>query len=522
MSTHTQTLTFVAALADPAHRDRAVHALALHLGVEDLLLFITDPEIGILLPAPGFPQTLPQGRLWHTFLAECLKLGQHSGELPFPNATTIKRAIGFAVKEGSSAMVLLGGTTLSNEVTSVSKLLPLLEAAFRGERAVLTANAAANVAQQTAEQANTLANALDHVRSELQHTLAQTNTIIEAIPDAIFVCDTNNHIVRANANGAILFGLTTAQTPEPLPVTPICYPDARPVPFGEQPLIQALQGITRTDYRFMVHRDDIGQDIQLLVSAAPILNSIGEITGAVGVATDITELFRLERQKDEFLGIASHELRTPLTALKGLAQLTRRKLEKAHLEEAQYMVMMERSIARMDRLIKDLLDVSRIEANKLPLHLERCNLAELCRQVSEEQIVASSRSISLELPEQPVEVEVDPERIGQVLINLLSNALKYSQGECPVTLRLSQEADHALISVHDEGVGIPPEVLPNVFERFYRVSGTTVQSGSEMGLGLGLYICQTIISRHHGLIGVQSTPGQGSTFWFKLPLVPMA
>ena len=324
--------------------------------------------------------------------------------------------------------------------------------------------------------------------------------------------------MRVNANGAVLLGLTTDQAAEPLPFTTFCYPDGTPVPLGEHALIQALKGVTRTDYRFMVHRDDIGMDIQLLVSAAPILSSIGEITGAVGVATDITELSRLERQKDEFLSIASHELRTPLTALKGLTQLTRRRLEKAHLDEAQHMAMMERSITRMDRLIKDLLDVSRIEADKLPLHLERCDLAKLCRQVSEEQTAASGRSISLLLVEEPVEVEIDAERIGQVLINLLSNALKYSKDECPITLHLSQEVDQALVSVHDEGVGIAPEALPYLFERFYRVPGTNVQSGSEMGLGLGLYICQTIISRHHGQIGVQSTPGQGSTFWFKLPL----
>ena len=131
MSTHSQTLALVAALADPAHRSDAAHALALHLGVENFLLFVTDPELGILLPAPGFPQTLPQGRDWHTFLAQCLKLGQHSDELPFPDVTTIKHAIGFTVTEGGSAMFLLGGTTLSSEVTSIRLLLPLMEAPFR-------------------------------------------------------------------------------------------------------------------------------------------------------------------------------------------------------------------------------------------------------------------------------------------------------------------------------------------------------------------------------------------------------
>jgi signal transduction histidine kinase len=229
------------------------------------------------------------------------------------------------------------------------------------------------------------------------------------------------------------------------------------------------------------------------------------------------ELHRMELQKADFLNIVSHELKTPLTTMKGMAQLTRRKLERAGVEDAKYLAVMERSTDRMERLINDLLDISRIEAGKLILRWECCNLIELCEQAAEEEAAAWHRPIDLELPDQPVMVELDAERIRQVMLNLLSNAFKYSLPEQRVTLKLSQEDDSALVSIHDHGTGIPSEALPHLFERFFRVTDTPVQAGSQVGMGVGLYICQTIIERHHGQIGVRSEPGQGSTFWFKLP-----
>ncbi len=514
-----QTLALVAALADPVRRHDVAHALAVQLGAEDLVVFIkdTDPEVDVLLPAPGFPQTFPQGRVWKAFLAECVRLGHYTAELPFPGTTTKRPATGVAAGE-NAVLVLLGGNILLNGVISVATLLPLLEVVFRSEQAAYTAKAAVDVARKTADEARALATILDRVRGELQQTLAETDTIIEAIPDVVVVCDAMGKIVRANTNGASLLGLTAREPQQSLTAYILYYLDGTPVPREEFPLVLALRGITRTNYRFLVRRTDTDTDLQFLISAAPICNSTGEISGAVAVATNITELYRLERQKDEFLGIASHELKTPVTALKGLVQLAHRSLQRRGASEAKYMEMMELSLARMQRLISDFLDVSRVDADKLTLRKERYNLAKLCKQIVEEQAVSSGRSIHLDMPEEAVEVEVDAERIGQVLTNLLSNALKYSHVGASVRVQLSRESNYTSISVQDEGIGIPTEAQSHLFERFYRVPGTSVQSGSEVGLGLGLYICWTIIERHHGEIGVQSQSGQGSTFWFKLPL----
>ena len=510
-------LALVAALADPLKRHEAARELALHIGATDLIIFIRDAEINRLLPAPGFPQTLPHGRLWHAFLTETVSVGHYVARLPFPDATTTQQATGFAAGE-QVVVVLFGDDVLFEEVAVISLLLPLLGAAFQGEQALLAASAATSLASQATEEAKALTVALDGVRAELERTLAETDTIIEAIPDAVFVYDSNGHIVRVNAGGASLLGVSIEQAHDIFTIATLCFPDGTPIPPEEYASRQALHGTTRTDIRCLLRRLDTGTTIHLLASAAPIRSTAGEITGAVVIATDITALTHLERQKDEFLGIASHELKTPLTALKGLTELTHRTLVKAGLPEARSLELMKQAIARMERLIRDFLDISRIEEDRLTLRLEQCNLADLCLQTIEEQHAVSQRTVHAQVPDAPVVVEIDTERIRQVLINLLSNALKYSRHTSPVTLTLSVETEWAVISVHDEGAGIPDHALPHLFDRFYRVENTHVQSGSEEGLGLGLYICKTIITRHHGQIGVRSLPGQGSTFWFKLPL----
>ncbi len=356
----------------------------------------------------------------------------------------------------------------------------------------------------------------------VQARTRELETIIESMADGVYVCDVNGTIVRVNASGVALLGAKLEQAIYALAQhgdTHLFFDlDDNPLPVEEYPLAQALQGHTRTDYRLMIPRFDTGERRQIRISAAPIHNGAGEITGAVAVASDITQLYQLERQKDDFLSIASHELRTPLTSLKALTQLTRRQLERANAPAAAHLARMENSIVRMEQLINDLLDVSRIEAGKLAIRPEPCQLQTLCQQIIDEQVMATEREVRFEAPREPLEAEVDVDRISQVLTNLLSNAFKYSPSDCQVTLTLRQEGKMALFSVRDEGSGIPPEELAHIFDRFYRVPSIEVQSGSGVGLGLGLYICREIVERHGGKIWAESTVGQGSTFSVVLPL----
>ncbi len=250
----------------------------------------------------------------------------------------------------------------------------------------------------------------------------------------------------------------------------------------------------------------------------------------------VSHLQETTERMDEFLTIASHELRTPLTSLAMNVQMLDYWL-KAHQgeregeSEAEYALravamvlpLIERSkqsIKRLDRLVGDLLDASRIRENRIELKRTRTDLAGIVREVIEEyQQAHPKREICLEVDSaRPAIVEVDPDRIAQVVSNYLSNALKYSLPARPVTVMLQVDGDHARVSVRDEGIGIAAAEQEHIWERFYRVPGAGHQSGSQVGLGLGLYISYDIIRRHGGQVGVESRPGEGSAFWFALPL----
>ncbi len=241
-------------------------------------------------------------------------------------------------------------------------------------------------------------------------------------------------------------------------------------------------------------------------------------------ATELA-LREANRRMDEFLGMTSHELKTPLTSIKGNTQLTARQLKNS-LQGFQKMHDMlensERQIRLLDRLVDDLLDISRSQTNHLELNLAPCDMKDIIRTSVEVQRLAwPNRTITLEMPaEQVGPVYADCDRISQVIANYLTNALKYSAEDRPVLVELREEAEQVRFAVIDEGVGLSVDEQNRIWERFYRAQGVEVLSTSHssmMGLGLGLYICKTIIELHHGSVGVESSPGSGSTFWFTLP-----
>lgn len=237
---------------------------------------------------------------------------------------------------------------------------------------------------------------------------------------------------------------------------------------------------------------------------------------------------------DTFLSIASHELRTPLTSIVGHVQLALRRLEKLKLQGVE---QVETVLGKLDniqnslgyavaqgdvqnRMIGDLLDASRIRANRLNLMKRPVDLVDIVRNsVEDQRRTTPDRVITLHLPaNKKIHLLADPDRIGQVVHNYLSNAIKYSPAERPVEVRVERAGEMALVSVRDEGPGLSPEDQARVWGRFYRVKGIEVRYGGGAGLGLGLYICRTLIEQHHGQVGINSAPGKGSTFWFKLPL----
>jgi signal transduction histidine kinase/integral membrane sensor domain MASE1 len=248
---------------------------------------------------------------------------------------------------------------------------------------------------------------------------------------------------------------------------------------------------------------------------------------------NVLALGETKAQMETFLGIASHELKSPLTALKLGLHLTERRLQKLVMgqDEAGHRFAVALTPAqdqltrtacqaeRLERLINDLLDVSRIQAGKLDLRLARTELVPLVQEAVEAQRQAQpERTICLQVPaDLQVFAEADAGRLEQVVINYLTNALKYSPADRSIAVGIEGDPQQVRVWVRDEGSGLPVEEQERIWECFYRAQGIEVQSGASIGLGLGLHICRTIIELHQGQVGVQSEPGHGATFWFTLP-----
>jgi Osmosensitive K+ channel histidine kinase len=220
-----------------------------------------------------------------------------------------------------------------------------------------------------------------------------------------------------------------------------------------------------------------------------------------------------QQRKDEFIGIASHELKTPLTTIKGymdlLAMTEDTKPQKLYVQKAL------ESLKKLENLIKDLLDVSKIQSGQLELNITEFDINTLLDEtISAIQMITPSHQIIRKGDTSYQLIHADRQRIEQVLFNLLSNAVKYSPGEKEVLVYNKLTETELTINIRDFGNGVPEEEQSNIFERFYRTKELSVHVS---GFGLGLYICQDIINRHNGRIGVESA-GKGSIFYFSLPL----
>jgi signal transduction histidine kinase len=224
--------------------------------------------------------------------------------------------------------------------------------------------------------------------------------------------------------------------------------------------------------------------------------------------------------KDTFISVASHELRTPLTVLKLGIQALRKQHGTPGSLLGERLADLERSIKRMNVLVDDMLSVSAIKSGHLTLQREPNDLVAICQTAAQQVGLATNLPIAVDVPGERVEAVVDEGRILQVVGNLLSNARKYSAPNRPVMLSLRRDGDEAHLMVRDQGPGIPPDQMPHLFERFHRVPNIKVQTGSQSGLGLGLYISKAIVDLHQGRIWCESEEGSGSTFHVSLPLKP--
>src|SRR5260370_17942009 len=290
-------------------------------------------------------------------------------------------------------------------------------------------------------------------------------------------------------------------------------------------VINALFGKTASSQETVVVKPD-GSAMIMLSSSAPLHNEQGFITGAVIVFQDITAQKMIERQKNAFLSLASHELRTPITVIMGFAEI----LQVKEAQEEGLDPISQRAIAQivtqrdqLTRLIDEMFDLTRLENAQLSLESTLHDLHATLKEVIESQeITARGHIIRLAAKglaaTDRVMAYFDEQRVMQIINNLIRNPIKYSPdgSEIEVGLQCTPEnRDEALIWVRDQGIGIPTNEIQLIFQRFHRASNL---DNSMSGLGLGLYLVKELVTRHEGDVWVESTEGEGSTFYVLLPL----
>ena len=315
----------------------------------------------------------------------------------------------------------------------------------------------------------------------------------------------------------------------------ICGPDGRELAPEHWAALRVLQHGEAVSQQQIIIRQSDGTSLPVLVNAVPLdislmFPTLQEITLAETQATepaalvvyqDVSALKEAERLKDEFIAIAAHELRTPLAILKGYAETLLLGQQGRELEEAQWqkeaLDNIELATRQLVELTEALLDVTRLQAGRLELHPEPSDLIALARRVIKRmQRTTEQHRLSLYTSQEHLVVPLDPGRMEQVLTNLLGNAIKYSPqgGPIEVTVWAEPQAEEVVLSVHDEGIGIPAQQQAGIFGRFFRADNAHILPGT----GLGLYICRSLVELHGGDIWFESTEGVGTTFYLRLLL----
>lgn len=387
-------------LAQAAGRSAAALKLARALGAGELLLFVRDPALDVMLPAPGMPKTVPGGPLWRTFLRRCLHEPRPAGEVDVRDGAPLPAR---AIVHGGAALVLLGGEVTEDALQQLEQDFPLFSALLEAQQALHIGRAEAEEAREAAARAHDLARALDTARAAV-----------------------------AEAN----------------------------------------------------------------------LQLRGE-----------------HERKDEFLAMLSHELRNPLSPLvNAIALLRRSKSATAELTDRQLDIM-SRQLQQLTRLVDDLLEVSRISRGLIELRREPIRLSEVLQHAADavQPLVQACRhDLRLGGMDLPVYVNGDAVRLTQVFANLLGNAAKYTDPGGRISASIVSDEQRVSVVVHDNGIGIPQDMLTRVFELFTQVPDS--RSRAAGGLGIGLTLVRRLVELHGGRVSAYSRgAGHGSTFTVSLP-----
>lgn len=352
---------------------------------------------------------------------------------------------------------------------------------------------------------------------EAERRANEMDAIFMAMADPLIVFDEKGIAVSANPVTLLTFGFDPVGM-SVVDITLKCNGrtfDNQPLNMDNLAVVQALKGKTVIS-RPQIINNSRNEDVAVLTSASPIISN-KTVIGAIITMHDVSERLRLERQKDDFIAIASHELKTPITTLKAFTQLMQRRSTELPTSDWQdYLTRMDNQLNKLSDLVRDLLDVSRIERGTIALKREKFNFDQLIKEIVTDMQRVSHRHKLVLKGSLKKDIWGDKNRINQIITNLILNAIKYSPDANKVLIHILSNQHNAIVKIRDFGIGIGKEDQQKIFERFYRAKGI----GGERfpGLGLGLYISSEITKLHGGKMWVKSTLGKGSTFFFSLPL----
>lgn len=373
--------------------------------------------------------------------------------------------------------------------------------------------------RKAAEKLRTHARSLELANVRINKEKAKGEAILESLGEGLVAADEKGRIILANKQAEAMFEKPAFEMlgRHITEVIPIQDERGHKVADKASPPVVALKTGLKASMRACYVRKDKALT-PLHISVSPVFLE-NKIIGVIGVFRDITQEKELDRAKTEFISTVSHELRTPLTSIReGVAQVYEEILGPVNGDQKEFLEIALDEVDRLAAIINDLLDISKIEAGKVTLRKTWIDLTELIRSVLfSYRNVMRNKNLVLEarLPDHAVEIFCDPDKIKQVLTNLLTNAHKFTEAGGKIVLNIKEKDDEIVLSVKDTGCGIAKEYIPKLFDKFVQV-GRTAGPGIK-GTGLGLAISKNLVEMHEGQIWLESEINKGSVFYFTLP-----
>ncbi|MCX7597150.1 MAG: PAS domain S-box protein, partial [Fischerella sp.] len=374
--------------------------------------------------------------------------------------------------------------------------------------------------KQTEEELRELSTALEirvqERTRELQESEERFRSAFDNAVNGMALVSPDGHFLKVNPALCKILGYSEQELLQELSCDRVCHPDDLEHYLNAQHQILAGEVSTIQIEKRCLHK--LGDTIWVICSASLVRDPQGEPLYLVMQIQDITERRAIEKMKNEFISLVSHELRTPLASIRGSLGLLAAGVLENEPEAAKQMLEIAASESeRLVRLVNDILDLERLEANKVTLNQHWCEAENLIQQAIEIlRPLTEENNITISLLSARVKIWADRDRIIQVLVNILSNAVKFSLPGTTVTISAQNQADQVLFTVKDQGRGIPADKLENIFSKFQQVDAS--DSRQKGGTGLGLAICRKIVQQHGGRIWAESILGKGSTFYFTLPI----